>query len=209
MKPSILLSGRPEAVWWWLLLRKCHSVGSKFDGKQCREQFITPLSCLPQSRCNYLAFRTPVLLRLLHDHDTYNGADPLGVFPLFQRMVADIIAPKLSIIFHGVIRRGSFPKCWLSANVTVIPKGAQSPDKENYLPISITPVLSKVYEKLVFYKLSSCWENMFFCLLLNLLTRKVWAALITISHHFRSIKIQGWSLILRLHPSTLVLPSIE
>ena len=96
-------------------------MGSQFDSKQCREQFVTPLSCFPQSRRNSLAFRTPVLLSLFLDHDTYCGDDPLGVFPLFLKMVADIVAPKLSIIFSGLTRRGSFPECWRSANVTAIP----------------------------------------------------------------------------------------
>ena len=48
-----------------------------------------------------------------------------------------------------------FPGCWRSANVTDIPKGALSPDRENNSPISITPILSKVYGKLVSHKLSS------------------------------------------------------
>ena len=42
---------------------------------------------------------------------------------------------------------GSFPECWRSANVTAIPKDAPSPDQENYRPITITPILSKVHEK--------------------------------------------------------------
>ena len=63
---------------------------SQFDSKQCREQFVTPLSCLPHSRCNYLAFRTPVLLHL--GLDTYGGVDPLGMCPVVLLMVADIIA---------------------------------------------------------------------------------------------------------------------
>ena len=41
-----------------------------------------------------MAFVTPVLLRLLLDIDTNGGIDPLGVFPLFLKMVVDIIAPK-------------------------------------------------------------------------------------------------------------------
>ena len=76
-----------------------------------------------------MAFRTPVLLRRLFDIDIYGGVDPLGVFPLFLKMVADIIAPKLSIMFHRLIRRGSFLKCWRSANVTAITKGAPSPNR--------------------------------------------------------------------------------
>ena len=90
---------------------KASLLGSQFDSKQHREQFVTPFPCFPQSTCNSLAFRTPVLLRLLLDLDTYGGVDPFGVFPLFLQMVADIIAPKLSIIFHGLIRWESFPEC--------------------------------------------------------------------------------------------------
>ena len=57
----------------------------------------------------FFGFRTSVLLRLLLDLDTYGGIDPLGVFPLFLKKVANIIAPKLSIIFRKLIRLGSFP----------------------------------------------------------------------------------------------------
>ena len=89
-----------------------------------------------------MAFLTSVLLRLLLGLHTYGGVDPLGAFPLFQKKGANIIAPKLSIIFRRPTRLGSFPDCWRSANVTAIPKGASSPDRENYRPISISPILS-------------------------------------------------------------------
>ena len=102
-----------------------------------------------------MAFRTSVLQRLLLDLDTYGGFDPLGVFPLFLKKVADIIAPKLSIIICRLIRLGSFPECWQSANVTAIPKGGPSPERENYRAISITPILSKVCVLLVCDKFSS------------------------------------------------------
>ena len=53
------------------------------------------------------------------------------MFPLFLKIVVDIIVPKLSIIFRGLLRRGSFPECWRPAAVTAIPKGAPSADGEN------------------------------------------------------------------------------
>ena len=89
---------------------KATLLGSQFDIKQCREQFVTPLSCFSQFRCNSLTFRTSVLLHLLNDLDTYGGVEPLGVFLLFLKKVADTIAPNLSIIFHMVTRLGSFPE---------------------------------------------------------------------------------------------------
>ena len=162
MKPSIHVLGGPGDDFVVAPAEKASLLGSPFDSKQCREQFVTSLSCFPQSRWNSLAFRTPVLLRLLLDLDTYGGVDPLGVFPLFLKMVADIIAPKSSIIFLGLMRRGSFPECWRSTNVTAIPKGDTSPARENYHPISITPILSKMYEKLVSHKLSSFLRNICF-----------------------------------------------
>ena len=72
---------------------KASLLGSQFDSKQWHEQFVTPLSCFPLSRCNSLTFWTPVLLCLLFDHDTYGGVDPVGMFPLFLKMVTDIISP--------------------------------------------------------------------------------------------------------------------
>ena len=101
---------------------KASLLGSQFDSKQCREQFVTPLSCFPQSRWNSLAFRTSVLLLLLLNLDTYGGVDRLGVFPLFLKKVADIIAAKLTIIFRKLIVWNS----WRSASVTAIHKGAWS-----------------------------------------------------------------------------------
>ena len=49
-----------------------------------------------------MAFQPPVLPRVFLDLDTYCGVDHLGVFPLFLKMVANIIALKLSIIFLGL-----------------------------------------------------------------------------------------------------------
>ena len=55
---------------------KASLLGCQFASKQCREQLVKPLSCFPQSRCNSLTFRTPVLLCLLLDLDTYGGVEP-------------------------------------------------------------------------------------------------------------------------------------
>ena len=39
---------------------------------------------------------------MILDLDMYGGVDPLGVFPLLIKKVANIIAPKLRIIFVGL-----------------------------------------------------------------------------------------------------------
>ena len=49
--------------------------------------------------------------------------------------------------------------CWRQANVTPIPKGTSSSSGANYRPISITPVLSKVFEHLVVVRLGRFMEH--------------------------------------------------
>ena len=141
--------------------------------------------CLPQSRRNSLAFQTPVLLHLLLYLYTYGGVDP---FPPFLKMVAYIIAPKMSIIFLGLIRRGSFLECWRFVNVTAIHKSASSLDWENYLPIPITHILFKVFETLVSHKLSSFCEECDFLPAAEFANRKCLGctdSLLSISHHIQ------------------------
>ena len=57
--------------------RKRHSCALSLTASSV--EFSWSLPCFPQSRYNYLAFRTSILLRLLLDLVTYVGVDPLGV----------------------------------------------------------------------------------------------------------------------------------
>ena len=86
------------------------------------------------------------------DLDPYGGTDPLGMFPLFLKRTADVMAPitsayyglsdqhimvetlhyGLSVVFRRLVRLGSVPACWRLANVTPIPKGAPSSTVPNY-----------------------------------------------------------------------------
>ena len=79
----------------------------------------------------------------------------------------------------------SFPESWQSTDVTAIPKDTPSPDRKNYRPISVTPFLSKVDEKLVSHQLSIFFREICFfdscsvCLSCMHCTD----SLLTISHH--------------------------
>ena len=54
---------------------------------------------------------------------------------------------------------GAFPDCLKEANVTPIFKKDDPLDKENYRPVSILPLLSKVFEKLIYKQLSNYTES--------------------------------------------------
>ena len=67
--------------------------------------------------------------------------------------------PRLSVVFRRLVRLGSFPPYWRQANVTPIPKGPPSFSVANCRPISITSVLSKVFERLVSVRLGRLMER--------------------------------------------------
>ena len=90
------------------------------------------------------------------DLDPCDSTDPLGMFPLLLKRTADVLAPRLSVVFRRLLRLGSFPTCWRQANVTPIPKG---PPSSNYRQLSIASVLYKVFERLVSVRLGRFMER--------------------------------------------------
>ena len=83
----------------------------------------------------------------------------MSMFPFFLKRTADVMAPLLSVVFRWLVRLGSFPPCWRQANVTPFPKVPPSSSVANYRLISITSVLSKVFERLVSVRLGQFMER--------------------------------------------------
>ena len=106
----------------------CESVGKAdllshhFDTKQSRESVDLLVTCHPSPSLITFAFRSSEVKCLLLDLDPYGGTDPLGMFPLFLKRMADVLAPRLSVVFRWLLHLGSFPACWRQATVTPIPK---------------------------------------------------------------------------------------
>ena len=137
----------------------CESVGKEdmlsahFDGKQSRDPVDLPSTCHPFPSLTIFAFRSRKVKRLLLDLDSYGGTDPFGIFPLFLKRTAEVLAPSLAVVFLRPLRLGSFPVCSRVANFIPIPRGPPSSSASVYRPISLTPVLSKVFERLVSVRL--------------------------------------------------------
>ena len=139
--------------------KKAELLMDSFNAKQSNNIINLPPTCHPNPVFCKFAFRSKQVFNLLCNLDSYGGTDPLGFFPLFYKKIASVLAPKLSVIFRKLLKVGSFPTCWRTANVTPIPKGPSSPNVADYRPISITPVLSKIYEKLIANPLSKFCES--------------------------------------------------
>ena len=79
----------------------CESVGKAdllsdhFDSKQSREAVDLLLTCHPSPSLITFAFRSSEVRHLLLDLDPYGGTGPLGMYPLFLKRTADVMAPVL------------------------------------------------------------------------------------------------------------------
>ena len=76
----------------------CESVGKAdllsdhFDSKQSREAVDLLLTYHPSPSLATFAVRSSSVRHLLLDLDSYGGTDPLGMFPLFPKRTAGVMA---------------------------------------------------------------------------------------------------------------------
>ena len=81
--------------WWWTSesVGKADLLSDHFDSKQSREAVDLPLTCHPSPSLTTFAFRSREVRPLLLDFNPYGGTNQLGMFPLFLKRTADVMAP--------------------------------------------------------------------------------------------------------------------
>ena len=72
-----------------------------------------------------------------------------GITARLLKASGDAIVPPLVYIFNRSIDTGSFPDAWKIARVTPLHKDGNLNNMNNYRPISVLPVVSKIFERLV------------------------------------------------------------
>ena len=71
----------------------------------------------------------------------------------FLKECLDLITASLCSIFNRSITSGIFPEEWKCAKVTPLFKNGQRSDLNNYRPISVTPIVAKVFERIIYDQL--------------------------------------------------------
>ena len=94
---------------------------------------------------------TKIILGLKNSSGGGHMDIPTRVF----KSIADIISNPLSIILNKYITNGNFPEMLKIAQVTPVFKSGDPTDPNNYRPISVLSVLSKVFEKHIYDELLS------------------------------------------------------
>ena len=101
-------------------------------------------------------------VRKLKNHEAA-GFD--GLTAEILKVSLDVICDRLTYLVNESLLSGVFPKIWKTAKVVPIFKSGKKSNCENYRPISISSVLSKVFERVVFERLYKFMQvnNLFFC----------------------------------------------
>ena len=138
------------------------SIAAKLTSKyKCvKQQSVKPLP-MP-TLCNFPRFTPFDIAKYLNSvpNSKACGLDSISVRMLKQTI--PFISSILTDMFNRILVDGVFPKIWKTARVTPIFKGGDQNNPSNYRPISVLPILSKLFEKHINIHLFSHLDNIKF-----------------------------------------------
>ena len=80
---------------------------------------------------------------------TKTGQRPDGWLPVFLKMVSNLIAAPLSLLFQKSLNESMVTSQWREVCITAIHKNGPKNLFENYRPVSITSIICKLMESIV------------------------------------------------------------
>ena len=108
----------------------------------------TTLLTVSCSLC-YIQVTVEEISKILSSLDVYKALGPDNLPTLVLKECAEVLAPSITAVINFSLREGVQLTNWKKANVLPIFKKGNSNLTENYRPISLLPVISKVQERCV------------------------------------------------------------
>jgi hypothetical protein len=87
---------------------------------------------------------------ILRSLDTSKATGPDNISARMLKECAAEIAPSLCQLFNISLRLGRLPEDWRLSNITPLYKKGSHSDAANYRPVSITSLVSKILEKIIY-----------------------------------------------------------
>lgn len=99
------------------------------------------------------------IVKAFNDIKLKNTEDLWGMSVKFCKSIIDMIAPYLAYIFNYCIGEGIFPNLMKHSKVVPLFKSGEKGDPGNFRPVSVLPVLSKVFEKVILNQVLSHFNS--------------------------------------------------
>ena len=122
------------------------------------ESFVTP-SIDVKDVFQFKCIQVSEVILLLSNLDIKKSTGPDGISALFLQQVAEEVATPPTFLYNKSLESGLVPMAWKKSNVTPVYKGGKTDDPGNYRPISVVPIVAKVFEKMVASQLNTFLEH--------------------------------------------------
>ena len=130
---------------------------NKYFSSQCtpfqNDSILPPFKKLTHNNIESLSIIEDEIKLLLNNIDSAKATGPDGISAKMLKMCGDTLIVPIKIIFLNILKTGNFPLQWKKANVTPVHKKKDKQLVENYRPISLLPILSKIFERIIFKNL--------------------------------------------------------
>ena len=93
------------------------------------------------------------IYKIINDLDGKKSSDIYGITPDIVKINSQVLSQILSIIFNLSVAEGCFPNALKAAKIIPIHKGDSVLLASNYRPISLLPIFSKIFERLIYNRL--------------------------------------------------------
>ena len=101
----------------------------------------------------------PEVKKVIDNLNAHKSAGIDGIPADVIKNCSDIFAPLLTSLINLSFSQGTFPSCLKIARVIPISKGSDKTDMNNYRPISLLSVVSKVFERIMYSRIISFLEK--------------------------------------------------
>ncbi|XP_071963871.1 uncharacterized protein [Antedon mediterranea] len=119
---------------------------------------LDTIDCLTNFECE--PFVMPEVFYALSQLNVSKSPGPDCLLPIFLKSCKAQLANVLCTFFNLTVQKGILPKQWKDANVVPIFKRNRKPKDEmkSYRPVSLTPIICKIIEKFLCYRLREYLE---------------------------------------------------
>ncbi|CAK1585636.1 unnamed protein product [Parnassius mnemosyne] len=94
------------------------------------------------------------VLKIINNINNHTSTGIDGISPKALKCIKNVIATDLTNCINKCLSNGLFPDSLKIAKVSPIHKSGPKTDPSNYRPISVLPVISKVFEKVIYKRLN-------------------------------------------------------
>ena len=114
---------------------------------------------MTEERIKSIAFSESDVIKIIRtlNINKAHGHDNISVRMI--KLCTKSVARPLTLIFQNSMAAGTFATQWKRANIVPIHKKNDKQIVSNYRPVSLLPICSKIFEKLIFNELFKFFED--------------------------------------------------